>query len=477
MEKAIYKIHYLEWRKMGLFGLFGNRDKEDKEYDEYDYYSNLKNLEDLIYDNSEIKSPKSKSRYSPTKFDLEEEAKLDAQLNSHLTSIELKEKYEKGIKEQYERAIKERESAKIEKINLSKYTKKDIEKYINSQCDILNEASKYIDGAKEEYSVVTSYSSDIQLIEAAPENIRKNINKLAETISGLTVDRKKSHKAEHKLSNDVYFRMERIEPEMPGALMQLQNHESYFQTVKKDLKILEGERASLRMDARDLIKNQKQVKKVSMMSIFGLFLIFGIFIASSLIIEDENNFAFLFVIGLSALFSIGLFAYLKNIERRVILTEIKLNKATSLLNKVKIKYINSANTIDYEYSKFGVKSSYQLSNQYESYLQAKRQKEKISRLTDELNDAEVNLEIVLKGLRLYDPHIWQAQVQALIDAKAMNEVRNELSMRRHKLRTQIEYNMNRLNEVKQDIKRVTIDNPQFTDEVLKMIENYKNKSD
>ena len=458
---------------MKLFGLFGNRNNEEED----DYYdSDFKNFEDLVYDNMEQKSRKSKFKYSPAIFDSEEEAKLDAQLNSHLSDIQLKEQYEKSIKEQYENAIKERESSKLERINLSKFKKKDIEKYINSQCDILSETSKYIDQAKEEYSVVTSYSSDIQLIEAAPENIRKNIAKCAETISGLTVDRKISHTTDRRLSNDVYFRMERIEPEMPGALMQLQNHESYFETVKKDLKILEGERASLRMDARDLIKKQKQIKKVSIMSIFGLLLIFGIFIASSLIIDDENNILFLVVIGLSALFSIGLFAYLKNTERQVIVTEIKLNKATNLLNKVKIKYINSANTIDYEYAKMGVKSSYQLSNQYEAYLQAKKQKEKLSRLTDELNDAEIRLEQLLRELRLYDPRIWTSQIKALIDVKEMGEVKHGLSIRRQKLRTQIEYNMNRLNEVKQDIKRITIDNPEYTNEVLKMIENYESKT-
>jgi len=456
--------------------LFGNRKKTYDDDDDGYYDNHLKNFEDFVYDNTEQKKRKSKPGYSANIFDLEEEAKLDAQLNSHLSDIQLKEQYEKGIKEQYEKAIKESELNKLEHINLSKYTKKDIEKYINSQCDILSETSKYIDQAKEEYSVVTSYSSDIQLIEAAPENIRKNINKLAETICGLTIDRKTSHTTERRLSNDVYFRMERIEPEMPGALMQLQNHESYFQTVKKDLKILEGERASLRMDARDLIKNQKQVKKVSLMSLFGLLLIFGIFIVSSLIIEDEANVLFLIVICLSAIFSVGIFAYLKNTEKQVILTEIKLNKATNLLNKVKIKYINSANTIDYQYSKIGVKSSYQLSNQYESYLEAKKQKEKISRLTDELNDAEIRIEMILKGLRLYDPRIWLAQVSALINPKEMATVKNGLSMRRQKLRTQIEYNMNRLNEVKQDIKQVTIDNPHYTHEVLKMIENYENRN-
>lgn len=461
---------------MGLFGFFRNRNyyEDDSDYD-YDY--ELENLDDMLFDDleqSDNKINSKKSRRSAEKFDLAEEAKLNAQLNEHITDIQLKEQYEKAKKEQLENTIKERQSNKLEQISINRFSKNDIQKYINSQCDILNETSKYIDEAKEEYSVVTSYFSDIQLIESAPENIRKNISNLAEVISGLTVDRRIFHSTERKLSNNAYFRMERIEPEMPGVLVQLQNHESYFQTVKKDVRILEGERVSIRYDAKDLVKKQNYIKKISMMLIIGLFIVFGLFVVSSLMIEEETNYLFLTVIGLSALFAVGLFAFLKNTERQVIVTEIKLNKATNLLNKTKIKYINSANTLDYEYAKYGIKSSYQLSKEYEAYLEAKKEKEKISRLTDKLNDSEVNLELILKGLQLYDPHIWLAQVKALVNPKEMADVKHELSIRRQKLRMQIEYNMNRLDEVKLEIKRVMVSYPEYSDEILRIIENYEN---
>ena len=102
MEKAIYKIYYLEWRNMKLFG---NRKKT---YDDDGYYDNhLKNFEDFVYDNTEQKKRKSNPGYSANIFDLEEEAKLDAQLNSHLSDIQLKEQYEKGIKANLEVIVSE----------------------------------------------------------------------------------------------------------------------------------------------------------------------------------------------------------------------------------------------------------------------------------------------------------------------------------------------------------------------------------
>lgn len=434
----------------------------DDDYIEFEEYESIDDLNKAIRERN-LKSGSG----SNSNFDRDEEAKLDAQLNEHISSTQMHDQFEKSKKE---RAVK-----KHERLNLSKYSKSDIQKYVTSQCDMLNEASKYIDDSKEEYSVVTSYFSDIQLIDNAPVNIKKNIAHVAQTIVTLSVDRKIYHSTENKLSSSLYGKMERIEPEMPKALVKMQNDESYFQTVKKDLRILEGERMSIRYDARDLVKLQRQIKRFSTILLFLLSIVFVIFTLATIVIQDESSYMFLTVVLLSAMLAVGLFAYLKSTERKVYVTEIRLNKATSLLNKTKIKYINSANTLDYEYSKYGVKNSYELARQYEAYLEMKREREKISKITDELNSAEEHLELLMRGMKLYDPHIWIAQVKALIDPREMNEVRHQLSLRRQKLRTQIEYNQNKVDDVKEGIKRIMVENPEYKDEILAIIENYDNQ--
>lgn len=420
---------------MGVFRLFANKKNNYQDYDEYE-----ENFDNLLNESN-----------NQSKWDTDLKEQIDFKIDSH-------------------------QSEKLEHINLSKYSKNDIQKYIISQCDLLNETSKYIENAKREYSVVTSYFSDIQLIETAPEALKNNLQILAKKISELTVDRKIFRSTDRKISNGSYSIMERIEPEMPGILVDMQNHEAYFQTVKKDVKVLEGARAALRYDARDLVKKQHKIRMISVMSMISLVMIFTIFIALLMVSTDQNNFLFLIVIGLAAVFTGGLFSILKRTEQEVILTEKKLNKATNLLNKTKIKYVNSANTLDYEYAKYGVKNSYELSRQFEAYLEEKNQKEKLKKVTDDLNQAEEKLELILKSLKLYDYHIWLSQIKALINPNEMVEVRHELSIRRQKLRTQIEYNLNRMEDIKQEIKRITISNPEYTNEVLSIIENYESES-
>ena len=170
-----------------------------------------------------------------------------------------------------------------------------------------------------------------------------------------------------------------------------------------------------------------------------------------------------------------MFALLKVTERNVIITEIKLNKATALLNKVKIKFINAANTLDYEYTKFGVKSSYELDKKYRLYEEMKKEQIRMLDMTSSLNSAENELENMLSNLGLYNPHIWLGRVRAIINPKEMVEVRHEINTRRYKLRQQIEYNEKRIDEAKENIKKITLSNPAHSDGAMRVIEMYEKR--
>ena len=369
------------------------------------------------------------------------------------------------------------EKAAFENVDITSIDKHDIKSYIKSQCDIMEDATHEIRLANEEYTSVTSYFSDIQLIETAPPEIKDEIAKMAEQISELTVDRRIFKSGENRLSQNAFYRMEKLEPNMPDALIEFQNNEAYYETVKKDMRMLEGEQMSLRSEARDLYKKQNSIRSMAKMSVIGLCVVFGIFLIASLAIGEITSWLFSAVIGLAALIAIGLLWMLQTTQRQVGLTQRKLNKATGLLNKVKIKYINIAATVDYERAKYGVKNSYELVAQYELYLQIRKEQESVARMTQQLSESEIRLESLLKQLKLYDPHIWLAQVKALVDPKEMVEVRHGLSTRRQKLRSKIKYNENRIDEAKTNITNVAVSNPEYKSEVLSIIEQYENNED
>ena len=120
---------------------------------------------------------------------------------------------------------------RLDNINTDYYDKEETKAYIRSQCEIMEEATGHIELAMEEYNVVTEHFSDIQLIDTAPDNIRRRITETADRVDNLTVDRRIFKSGEHKLSTHTYHRMEQFEDELPRGMKYLEKQESYYETV------------------------------------------------------------------------------------------------------------------------------------------------------------------------------------------------------------------------------------------------------
>jgi hypothetical protein len=127
-------------------------------------------------------------------------------------------------------------------------------------------------------------------------------------------------------------------------------------------------------------------------------------------------------------------------KRDLILVERKLNRAISLLNKVKIKYINNTKELDYTYQKYMVNSYAELNYLWEQYLKAKEEEKHYQKNSDELEFYNKELIKILRVNSISDPDIWIYQAAAIVDSKEMVEVRHRLNVRRQKLRERIDYN-------------------------------------
>lgn len=460
---------------MGLFKIL--KKVYTEEYEEYE--EDLEEIEDIAYDlNVMLPEP-------DTLSEQDEEARYDAMLDRVLdrertaAAERTKQSEEASPALSYQsQAVKlpdvTRRPKKLDDVHIEIYDKEETRNYVKDQCEVMAEASEHIELAMAEYSVVTEHFADIELLENAPEKLRSAVFDAAERVDNLTVDRRIFKSAENKLSANAYHRMETLEEELPKGLAYVQQQETYYETVKRDMQILEGERMALRLEAHGLDRRQRQIKSGATAAAICLAVVFSIFVIAMIAMEDEENLMlFLIVTVLGAALALGMFAMLRMTQREVLVTEVKLNKAISLLNKTKIKYINAANTLDYEYQKYHVKSSYELSRKYQYYLEMKEEQKNILRMTENLNEAEEELLHLLRQLGMADASLWLGQVRALYDPKDMVEVRHELMTQRQKLRAQIEYNEKRIEEAKQNIKRVTVLHSDFLDEALKIIEQYE----
>ena len=144
----------------------------------------------------------------------------------------------------------------------------------------------------------------------------------------------------------------------------------------------------------------------------------------------------------------------QNNTREIKRAEVNMNHAITLLNRTKIKYVNSTNAVDYACEKYHVHNSYELTYLWEQYLEAKREREKFERNSDDLEYFNGKLVRMLQKYELYDAKVWISQPNALVDKREMVEIKHELLSRRQKIRASIEYNMDVVLEQKEEIEKL-----------------------
>lgn len=361
---------------------------------------------------------------------------------------------------------------KLEDVDFSKLSYEERNRYVEEQCGAIVECNNNVENAKREYKTISSYFADIQIIESQPEEVRDRITGLAKTIADLSVDRKMLFTGEKKLSGTRYMQLQEEEDTIVDGIKNLKNNEIYLQVVKKDMNALTGEKAALAMDTKELMERQKIIKNITIVSMICFVIIFTVFMSLSMNAGDDYSLILFIILFFAAVFAVGDILLYQRTVYNIKLTEKKVNRAIALHNKVKIKYINTTNLIEYQYAKYGVKSSYELADLYQRYLETKAVREKYRQATLELSDNEEQLEELLYTLELFAPRVWLSQVKALCEPKEMVEIRHEYSISRQKLRKLIEENAKKAEEAKASLREIISKYPGYAPDILKIIEKY-----
>lgn len=361
---------------------------------------------------------------------------------------------------------------KLEDVDFSKLSYEERNRYVEEQCGAIVECNNNVENAKREYKTISSYFADIQIIESQPEEVRDRITGLAKTIADLSVDRKMLFTGEKKLSGTRYMQLQEEEDTIVDGIKNLKNNEIYLQVVKKDMNALTGEKAALAMDTKELMERQKIIKNITIVSMICFIIIFTVFMSLSMNAGDDYSLILFIILFFAAVFAVGDILLYQRTVYNIKLTEKKVNRAIALHNKVKIKYINTTNLIEYQYAKYGVKSSYELADLYQWYLETKAVREKYRQATLELSDNEEQLEELLYTLELFAPRVWLSQVKALCEPKEMVEIRHEYSISRQKLRKLIEENAKKAEEAKASLREIISKYPGYAPDILKIIEKY-----
>ena len=310
-------------------------------------------------------------------------------------------------------------------------------KTVSDFCEQLVDLTYQEEDLKREYQLVTAYLVDIQKIEELPQELAAEIQDTARKIELVEKSRNTYVQSENLLPMEQFNRMQRLEDEVQDTVVKLTNMEMRDSMLKSDMGHLEGEKEDLKYMreefSEDIMRTRGIVSTVLILFLLAVGVLLSIALYSKLDVMLPS-----LVIGLVAVISfVVAYVHYVDVKNEIKVTDAKLKRAISLLNKVKVKYINNTNTRDYIYEKYGVNSGKELEYNWELYNKMVQDARRYSQANTDYRVYCDELVEQLTRIGVKDPLVWPKQTQALIDHREMVEIKHSLNTRRKKLRDQL----------------------------------------
>lgn len=341
--------------------------------------------------------------------------------------------------------------------------------FLSTQCDRIQHSVAELEEARHEYDIVTRYLTDIQTIDGISQEEKVKIKDIASNIITMKQSREASMKIQKKISDAQFVHFERIKEEIPTAMKHLKENEDYQNQLKRDLDILEGEKASWFHDKKHLEQELTWIKKLAILMFIVFAATIGVLGVVYITMEKDLSTILLIAVTTTAIGAFVLFIRRQNDEHLIKQAVVNYNYAIKLQNKVKYRYVSVTNAVEYAKEYYHVKNSYDFSYQWDQYLETIKEQDRLVKTNDDLSYFYDLLMRQLEEYHLYDQNIWETQAIALVEPKEMVEMRHELVIRRQKLRTRIETQFNDLENTKNEFLMMMDKNSLYDDELLKII--------
>lgn len=341
--------------------------------------------------------------------------------------------------------------------------------YVQDCIDRIREASAELENLNFEYGKVTSYLKDMEEIEALPEEERAELNASAERIRELENRRGVYLEKKNRMSDEKYHQMERMEEEAEEGCRKLIETEDYQNLIRKDMSRLDGEKHAYLYRKDELKGMIADAKGMAVICSVALIVCFVVLFTLKYALRMDTQLGFLLTTGLAALVITLIFLRYTESVKELKQVEKGINRIIMLHNRVKIRYVNNTNLLDYLYMKYHVSSAKELQSLWEKYKIEKEERRRYREAELELDECQQELLNILKCYQVKDPAIWLHQTAALLDNKEMVEIRHGLIIRRQSLRKRMDYNKEMIIEkTKGEIRELAESYPQYAKEIESM---------
>lgn len=345
-------------------------------------------------------------------------------------------------------------------------------RYITNCLEQMAEAAKEIHLLTEEYTQVTSYLTDMEEIEALPDQEREGLNKIARQLLAQEQECERYRGKENRMGDNEYYQMRKQENEIQEGIDKLKECERYGNLVRQDLKRLDRERSAYEYRRVELETMMNNFRGMSVIFITAFTICMVLLVILQFAFEMDTKMGYLLAAGAVVVAVAVLFARYTDSEKELGRVERAVNKLIQLQNKVKIRYVNNKNLQEYLRIKYDTESAAALEKLWVQYQQEKEERKEFAEAEAKTEYYQKLLVDKMNNYRVVSPERWVSQPQALLDPREMVEIRHALILRRQALRKQMEYNNGVAETARKEVMDIAGKYPAYAGEILAMVDKY-----
>jgi lipopolysaccharide export LptBFGC system permease protein LptF len=346
-------------------------------------------------------------------------------------------------------------------------------RHVVELCEEIIDSSRELENARGEYQQVISQLNDITAIEGLTEQEKAPIVESVHQIQKLDQTRNEMLETEQRMSDTQFAQMQEEEDSIPNSVQRLKSNEAYLDTIKRDMNYLEGEKVEWSI-LRQECEHEQVVLRRSAFLLLALFsLAVLVLLVIRLYMDYDIQLLLLVVAFITALAGAYVLLKYQDCTREIRRCDVNRNQAILLENRVKLKYVNIKNAVDYTCEKYRVKNSYELTYMYEQFQAEVKEKQRFKQTSDDLTFYTERLARQLEDLHLHDASYWLSCMNALVNEKEMVTLKGGLIERRQRLRKNIEENLSAI----EDLKREVSDSTRYMGEVSDQVKQILQKID
>ena len=345
--------------------------------------------------------------------------------------------------------------------------------YVTDCLEQAADAAKEINLLGGEYSLVTGYLTDIEEIEALPEEEREALNSIARRMSALSHERDRYHDKKNRMKDSDYYRLRKQEEEVQEGIEKLKECEHYGELIRQDMQRLDRERNAYSYRRGELETMLGNLRGMAVIFLAALTACVVMLLVLQLGFHMNTQVGYIISVGAAVAAIAVLWAKYTDAEREKRRVERAVNKLILLHNKVKIRYVNNSNLQEYLCIKYSTGGAAELEKLWKQYSQEKEERKEYAEAEAKLEYYQKQLQGRMSNYHINDPDRWVNQPDALLDKREMVEIRHELILRRQALRKQIDYNNGLAENSRKEIMDIVKRYPSYAAEILEMVNQYE----